>query len=263
MKPRILLIGTLPTNDAFGGASISLKNLVDSLAQRNDISISIVDTSGIRGSGIKSVFNFVKVLRLIIKEIYYNDVIALHVAHASFYYWGSLIFLITLFYRKPFILRKFNGADHYTGRNLKSKIGDILINNVDIYLAQTRQYTQNCRSRGKSRSIWFPTTRPITQFSTQPHIRNRCRRFVYIGHVRSYKGMNEIVDAAKKISSDITIDIYGPLFDDLHPGIFDNSENLFYRGVLLPSEVVETLLNYDAFILPTKASTEGYPGSVF
>ena len=83
-----------------------------------------------------------------------------------------------------------------------------------------------------------------------------------MGQVREYKGIRELIEAAERCNKNISVDIYGPVFNDLEPQIFNNLERVTMHGPIPSSEVIPTLRQYDMNLLPTKAPTEGYPGIV-
>jgi glycosyltransferase involved in cell wall biosynthesis len=132
-----------------------------------------------------------------------------------------------------------------------------------MYLAETRHLVKVAHERdGMTHCRWFPTARPM-HTSAQPGLGGTtCRRFVFVSHVREYKGVRELVDAAERLDASTTVDVYGPLFDDLPTGLFERRQRVFYKGVLRQRDVIPTMQQYDAFVLPTKAPTEGYPGSI-
>jgi glycosyltransferase involved in cell wall biosynthesis len=89
-----------------------------------------------------------------------------------------------------------------------------------------------------------------------------CRRFVYVGQVRPSKGVLELISAAEKLPGDAILDVYGPFFDGLDNTLFGPGVRARYKGVLDSDKVVPTLKEYDVFVLPSKASSEGYPGAI-
>jgi glycosyltransferase involved in cell wall biosynthesis len=89
------------------------------------------------------------------------------------------------------------------------------------------------------------------------------RRFVYVGHVKTTKGLREILTAAEKLpAQDCTVDVYGPFSDGFSEREFEGNTRVTYHGVLTPDQVIPTLRRYDVVLLPTYHFGEGYPGVV-
>jgi len=70
------------------------------------------------------------------------------------------------------------------------------------------------------------------------------------------------MDAMHDAPPEIHVDVFGPLFEDLPVSLFEGLSNLTYCGTLNPDEVITTMQRYDAFVMPTLADSEGYPGVV-
>jgi glycosyltransferase involved in cell wall biosynthesis len=92
--------------------------------------------------------------------------------------------------------------------------------------------------------------------------RDVCRRFVYVGHVREYKGIRELVEAAEHLDASTRVDVYGPKYDDLPADLFNHRRRVFYKGIIDYRDVVSIMQQYDAFVLPTHHDGEGYPGVI-
>ena len=95
-------------------------------------------------------------------------------------------------------------------------------------------------------------------------------RLVFMARVNRMKGLDWIFDLAEYIllndlSSKVSITFYGPI-NEGDRGYFETELSKYdfaeYKGVLQPSEIYETLNNYDVMLLPTHYYTEGLPGSV-
>jgi len=177
---------------------------------------------------------------------------------------GALVTLLSRIARKPLIIRKFAGLDYMQLGSLRGRLAHCVASHADRYLTETMHLTSLSKSRGLKQVSWYPTNRPAQENDHKNRaISDRCLRFVYIGHVRENKGMHELVEAAEMLDENISVDIYGPLFDDLDPSMFDALKRVSYHGPIPPSEVISTLRQYDMSVLPSKAKTEGYPGIVF
>jgi glycosyltransferase involved in cell wall biosynthesis len=175
-----------------------------------------------------------------------------------------MLFLISRLTQKPLIIRKFGGDDY---RKRFGIIGrtmiEFILRRVELYLVQTQELIYQTQERGIPNVSWYPTSRPSPEID-QPIIqaKHRCQRFVYVGRIFEAKGMRVLADAGKRLPSAITVDVYGHWIDDFERTVFDDCPQVTYRGMLKPQEVIPTMQKYDASLLPTHYSGEGYPGAV-
>lgn len=262
-KPlQILVIGTLPP--PIGGTTVLMQCLVNALKENTDVDVCVVNGGALREIGFCGFYRFAALPFRIFAAVRKVDVVTLHCSNLSI---GLPVLLASRVLRKPLIIRKFGGND-FRDPTIPGRLpwlNEFVLHHVDLYLAETRQLVDQAKAYGLKKIRWFPNHRKI-QLPTcgDPNIRKRqtCRRFVYVGHIREYKGILVLVEAAKSLPAGVSIDVYGPWFDDLDRNVFDNSPNIYYRGMLKPEDVVETMSKYDAFVLPTHHNGEGYPGSI-
>ena len=126
-----------------------------------------------------------------------------------------------------------------------------------MYLAETKMLVKAAKEDGIEHVEWYPNNRPFAKEKT-PMVRERkcCRRFVYLGHIRPYKGINEIIQAAERFDQDVSVDVYGLFFKDFPEEAFKGLRRVRYCGVVPPETVVKTLEQYDAIV----ASNTSYRG---
>lgn len=264
----ILLIGSLDGStggSAAGGTSILLRCLVDALQRRQDVKLSVVDIgcSRERIGFLNDIARGVTFPWKVARDICRADVVSLHAVSTKLWFTGMMTLLLSRMLGKPVIVRKFAGTDYNEFPLWKRRITKWVLARCDLYLAETRHLVNVARKRdGIAKCHWFPTHRPVDVNPDPSPQKVACRRFVYIGQVREYKGIRELVEAAERLDDGITVDVYGPLFPDVPGHLFDNRRNISYRGAIEHRDVVSTMRRYDAFILPTKAATEGYPGAI-
>lgn len=261
-KLKILAIGPLPP--PIGGISISFKILVDLLQRRNDVVVEVVDFNAIRSRKGNSLRGLLNLCSAVILKARHMDVITVYSASTALPSLGLLLLVISRVLGKPFVVRKSAGFDYLDLGPFKGRVAHFVIKHANLYLAQTQNLVRLACERGISHVKWYPTSRPMSDKGYTPSMENKsCRRFVYVGQVRAYKGIREIIEAAERFEQGIRVDIYGPLFNDLEQHIFEACKRVNYCGVLSPEDVIPTLKHYDMLLLPTKAATEGYPGAVF
>ncbi len=90
-------------------------------------------------------------------------------------------------------------------------------------------------------------------------------RLCFISRVEQAKGLDTLKEIAKLLAKDgldkyVSIDFYGQKKDGYYDQNLKEISNFQYKGVLQPTEVIETLKKYDALIFPTHYSGEGCPG---
>lgn len=106
--------------------------------------------------------------------------------------------------------------------------------------------------------------RPIGQF------RERDLRLIYVASVKEDKGVFTLLDSMELIShtqsaEDITCDIYGPVHPECEAEFFarvSDVPGVQYAGTLNFDDVISTMAEYDALVLPTRHQGEGHPGVI-
>ncbi|MBD5325300.1 MAG: glycosyltransferase family 4 protein [Bacteroides sp.] len=90
-------------------------------------------------------------------------------------------------------------------------------------------------------------------------------KLVFMARIDENKGLETIGKLCEHSDLKFSVDFYGPINPD-HADFFNNllakHSNLTYKGKLQPEEINDTLIGYDAMLLPTKYYTEGLPGSI-
>lgn len=257
---KLLLIGPLPP--PLGGATVLLKSLVDSLGKRDDIEIVVVSTSSKAGQSFVRVRRVLRIFYNVIRNLRKFDVISIHLSTTGLPLVGSVVSGLTRLWKQPLIIHKFGGNDYHDYRHVSRWLTKWALRNADVYLAETKLLVDLAHKDGLCHVKWFPNSRPMEGISEIVFRNSTCRKFVFISQVCIDKGVREIIDAAERFDNDVTVDMYGPLCDGFTEDTFSGLKRLNYRGVLEPEEVLPTLANYDALLLPTFHSSEGYSGVV-
>lgn len=259
---RVVMIGGL-NSPVPGGTVISFRQLVESLQHVPQLEMEVINSAGIRGQGIRGLIAFASLIVRIAKKSLRADVVALHGSTTGLHILAPVVTLCAKVAKKPVIIRKFGGSDYVNYSLPRRMLIQWSICQVYIYLVQTRILLEAAQARGIKNVRLYPNSREMPQLPDGAGYEGRsCRRFVYVGHVREYKGIRELVEAAERLDSSTTVDVYGPRFDDLPPDIFDHHRRISYKGVLDHRDAVSTMQQYDALVLPTKAPSEGHPGVI-
>lgn len=260
---RLLVLGPLPP--PYTGTTSLLKYLVDDLEQEPSVELHVLNTLGLRGTGIKGIIRFVRLMVLMISKGIRCDLLTLHCSTTGLHVIGTAALMTAWLTNKPLIVRKFAGDDHReTLSRGAALLADTVLKHADLYLAETHALVRIAQQRGCRYVEWYPNSRPDSQLLRSQERRRgrRCTRFVFVGRVCEAKGMLVLAAAANELPPGLTIDVYGPWADDLEKDIFAGCPNVAYRGALDPSEIVRTFQQYDASILPTHYRGEGYPGAI-
>lgn len=245
---------------------MAFKELTEHLATKKQIILEVLDDNGVRGRGLANVVRGIQLVFNIVRGSLSADVVTLHCNPTSLHIMGSIVVSIALFLRKKTIIRKFAGDDYLSRLGgWRGRLADWTVRRADLYLVETKRLLSLTQSRGHSNVKWFPNHRHVGVKEPVRRRGDRVKsqwRFVYVGHIRAYKGIEVLVCASRNLPKHASIDLYGPIYDDFDPSLLNESPRLFYKGTLNPDEVTSVLRNYDVFVMPTVAVTEGYPGAI-
>lgn len=256
---KLLLVGALPP--PIGGISILFQYLVRDLSTRRDVAVSIVDMARIQRAGWKKIFHGFRVFSQIALRARHVDVISLHTGTASLHLSGPAVSFLGRLFGKPVIIRKCAGTDYQSYGWFRRTLIRWALRHADLCLVETKLQVRAARADNIGRVEWFPNNRPMVSSRDLPAPRSgACRRFVFLSQVKETKGVLEIIQAAERFDRDITVDVYGPFFDGMSEDAFIGLKNVSYRGVVPGKDVISVLGKYDALLLPTYHSGEGYPG---
>jgi len=258
---RLLIIGSLPP--PVGGTTVLLRSLVEDLQGRRDVSVRVVNTSGVRGFGLRGVVRLVGVFSRILWGAMRADVVTSHVHLSSMHLTVPLALFAAHVFRKPFLLRLFGGKDPAALSPSRAERACRLSARADAYLVETRALVRSAERDGIARVKWYSNSRPMPPLRQHSDRGERdCERFVYVGHVRRDKGIGELIEAAGRLRGNAEVDVYGTLGYDVTREAFPRGSRVIYRGPVDPGDVVDLLGQYDALVLPTYHEGEGYPGVV-
>jgi glycosyltransferase involved in cell wall biosynthesis len=98
-------------------------------------------------------------------------------------------------------------------------------------------------------------------------------RFAFVGDVVRAKGVVELVEAFSQVLDALELpvrrlelSIYGPVKDDALVSVArlldEHSDSIFVRGPVAHERLLSELKSHDVLILPTRWSSEGYPGVI-
>ncbi len=258
---KLLLIGPLPP--PIGGVTVLFEYLVEDLKKRQDVSVAVINTLGVRGKGLRGIFHFFGIVLDLLKCIPKADVVSLHAATCGLPIIGPVVYFFVRMFKKPFIVRKFGGTDFRDYGFIRRCVIRWILRGSDLYLAETKMLVDAWEQEGKGKVLWYPNSRPLAAKNiAKKRRKGRCRSFVYLGHVRPVKGVRELISAAERFEEGVSVDVYGPFYEGISDKDFEGLKRVKYCGIITSDKVIDVLSEYDAFVLPTYHPGEGYPGVV-
>jgi glycosyltransferase involved in cell wall biosynthesis len=262
----ILMIGPLPP--PIHGDSRMFSFLLEDLSKRQDFAVSVINTRRL-DSG-RSFYGNVRAALIITFKILFQirqlDIISFHSSIRGMCLYGPVAFIISRLFRRPLIIRFFGGYfdEYYTSRRpLIRWILKHTILSSDIILFQTKHLINFFVKESPSRVEWFSNYTRRVQKRPDAPVQGVCKKFVYLGHLWKTKGIEIILNSVNDLPEDVTIDLYGTLDDYSAEEITQRGgTRVIYKGTLTQPEVMEKLWDYDALVLPTSHTGEGYPGVI-
>ena len=263
---RILMIGPHPKRmegAAIGGTTVLFTVLTDLLGARHDVDVDVVGTMGVRGGRLAGLCRLFSILWTIARRTPRADVVTLHVVRGGLFTLAPAVSIVASLFRKPFVLRKFGGADYSERPGLLRGLIHWAVKRADLYLVETRALVSGAREDGVAHVRWYPNNRKMPNPGDEaPVPESPCRRFVYLGQIHSGKGIHELIEAAGNLPDGLSVDVHGTFGFDVPEDAFDERPGIAYRGVVPPVRVHEVLSSFDALVLPSHHVGEGYPGVV-
>lgn len=261
---RLLLIGALPP--PVGGTTVLFKQLSDELAAYPAIHTQVLNTAREPTRVLSSFLTAVRVLFGMIRYVPRADIVSFHASVTGALLFAPAVHFLCWAFRRKWIFRGFGGdfdTWHRQASVIATQLFKMSVLRADALLFE-RQSSTGYFQRFTHRPVyWYANSRRFREVS-ESSAATEClhaQRFVYVGHVRQEKGIQEILDAAERIKNEIVIDIYGPLSQHF---ACENlrTPNVSYKGILEPTQVVPTLRQYDVLLLPSYWEGEGYPGVI-
>ena len=256
----ILLIGPRLNQQKtnVGGATQSFEYLLQYF-QKNNISHNIINTQKYQG-----IFSLLHFLVQYLKFIWKSDVVFLNTSQNGIKYMAPVACFLTKWLDKKIIIRPFGSAlkeIFEQSGGLQRKIFERTILKADILYLQTKTLID----------FFKPISKQVKQLVTSrnqpdPSLlrgdRPYQKRFLFLGHVKKAKGLDELLAAFNRLDNSYSLDIYGPIGEPKYEYL-KNDKSKGYKGALKgEKEVLQTIQEYDVVVLPTYYDGEGYPGVI-
>ena len=264
-RPHVLLLGPQVIHgDVVGGTKISFERLLEDLQRRDNLTLTVVNTSrGLRSRSrcMRVWLNataFVTILASLWRHAASVDVVVWNVSPRGAVLSGAFVWVLCRLRRRPLFIRVFGGS---FGDELESApalvrfIAARTFLRADLLL-ETKQLVNDFGA--SFATVWFPTTRQMPP--REQAYRDTCRRLLFLSQLRPEKGLQELLEAAPRFPTSVTLSVFGPAMPGFDPHGIDAISNATYGGSVPPERVAAILEAHDALVLPSHG--EGYPGVI-
>lgn len=253
----------LPNEErSIGGATVLAKKIFDQITLDERINVSHIQIRTFWRNKLQLIDYFLWLLKFPFYVMRF-DVVSFHGTKDFHFTVAPILWLWARLFKKKISYHFFGGNFHEQFEAFPKFYRNILKNtilNSDTVLFETLEMIKYFEDKGVKNSVWLPNSRePISGIIPR---NNYSKKFVFISRVIPQKGIEEILQTAKNLPDDYTIDIYGPIDDRHYSSDLFVDSNAKYKGILAPSEVIQTLSKYDVLLLPSYFEGEGYPGIV-
>jgi len=191
------------------------------------------------------------------------DVVSFHVTRDFHPTIAPFLWLWAKLSGKKIVYHLFGGGFHREYEHYPYPLRKLIERTIlrsDYFLVETKELVEYFRPLVKHRVVWFPNSRePFDKVDLEKPFE---KKFVFISRITQGKGVEEIIEAAGLLPEGYVIDAYGPVDKKSYEkNPFENTA-VRYKGVLAPRDVIPTISEYDAMLMPTAIPREGYPGTI-
>ncbi len=263
-----MIVGAVPDDKhklRYGGATILLKNLLD-FFKANKIDYIFIQTNkfsnlntGDRRVRLNAVYFILKFFIFLLKV----DIVMFNFSDHGLVNYFPFLSKIAKRLGKKVVLRKFGGSfDIYLSKvdeKKKRKVVDAL-KHADLIFIETKFGISHLESLiGVTDKIhWFPNVRKPSQLHKNPLDFNK--KCVFMSHINTEKGVDELLQVAKMLPEGYSIDLYGAIKEDKYRNFDFESYGVTYHGEISSSQVLQLLPQYSLLLL--SSYREGYPGII-
>jgi len=263
MSKRYLIIGAIPTNNptSIGGVTVLVQQILDYFNE-NKIDYIYIRTNKYFTNEDKLAFikNYIYVIYFFLKYVRSIDIVFINVATNGMYYLSPVLLFLSKIFRTRVVTRIFGGHSIDLYENtiiLKKYLLKYVFVHSDVLFFETKYLVEYFKNLNIN-TFWFPNVRQKTNNLREGNFK---KRFVFVSRIKKIKGIVELLQASNLLDKSFTVDIYGPINEDMKNIDFCDYK-AEYKGNLNPNEVLDVLRLYDVLVLPTFWRGEGYPGVI-
>lgn len=265
-KKKIYVVGAFGyLTNQLDGQTIKTRNIYQLLQDRFDSSVLYFDTLAVR----KRPFDLFKLLFELIK----CNTLILVPCKGNLTYLFPVAYLLSKIFNYKIVIICIGGWQYEyfmgLGKYRPHKLQMNLCRKIRAHLPEMKivhdELVEHCSF---TNSEVFPNFRFIQQ---RPITENTgALKLVFMARIRKDKGFPQIfkaLDILKSNHMDVTMDFYGQINPSDKSEFLNllesHKENTRYCGPLTPSNIIETLREYDVMLLPTRNyAGEGFPGTI-
>ena len=144
------------------------------------------------------------------------------------------------------------------------------LKNADLVTVETQTLVKQFEKQFSLRNVyWMPNYKEIPELLSASERKERFNKpalkFLFLSSMRDAKGVPTLLRAFQEVLKrgyDAKLDFYGPVKNDLSPGILEeieNTVNVRYCGFAENDQVINIMGEYDVFVFPSEYSGEGFP----
>lgn len=257
---KILLLGAFGYREQrLNGQTIKTRNIYELLG-RNCLNYDIdyFDTQEVKYSK-RSLF-------LMLQKILSCNILIYLPAHSNLKFFFPIVFILSKLKSISIIYVVVGGwlADFLK----KLPLHVFFLKRIEKILVETNLLKNRLEKEYNFSTVEILHNFRYNNFTPTITLENKSLRLVFMARINKLKGLEIIFTFAEYIKAnnlDITIDFYGPIFEEDKDYFNDKVSDynfIEYQGVLAPEVIYETLSTYDVLLLPTQYYTEGFPGSI-
>jgi len=265
---KILIVASIPCekyNCQFGGATVLVRNMLDFMDENNIVYDLVVTNKFVdkkSGEELKYINRIYYIFLFFVKIFFCDTVVFQYSDHAVVHLFPFLQKFSTLMGKKV-VLRKFGGSfDSYLSKCKRSAQIRVLksLQSTNLIFFETKSGINFLKSFDNySFNIsWLPNIRK--PYNGKLYTKHFNYRLAFMSHIRDEKGIREILEVAKRLPHEYTIDLFGAIKDPKYLNFNWSDYNVKYHGQISSSDVLELLPTYSLILLPSYK--EGYPGII-
>lgn len=263
-KTKVLFFANIPVikeERSIGGATVLAENILRFLQNEDSINVEHQQIRRFWRNKLQLIDYLIWIFRFPFK-IRKFDVISFHGTKDFHFTIAPILWIWAKLFNKKICYHFFGGNFFEQYENLPKIIQTLLRNTIlssNTVFLETKQLV-NYFKEFNNNIVWLPNARKPQEKVRKDKKFNK--RFIFISRIVPQKGINEIIKASEILSTEYTIDLYGPIDNRWYTQDFLDGSRVSYKGVLKPEEISEILIQYDVLLLPTYFEGEGYPGII-
>ena len=261
---RIVVTGAL--EPAISGASVILRSIIAGFEADPRIKCDVVDLSGIRGGGVRSLFRYLRRLLAVFKHGTKSDALLLFTIGSGLPWTLPPFWLIARLTGLKLIVRSTGGVAHLHGGRFTQMFVRFFLRRSSRFVVETRLLHDDAKSAGLPNVFSVPNARDLNNVIRANH--EYRGSWVLISRLVPSKGVVEAIEAFRQLP-ELSLDLIGPsdiTRNGVHRGIDFEAvglpPNVRWLGEREPDAIPSLLAEYDGFVFPSYYPGEGHAGVV-